>query len=265
VALARTVITLLLTIAFPEVHIAYMSFPYDKWSRSRGQKAVPLEVAQKLAEERDRLRAELQKARRDLDELAGDRSARAKQVDSLRERLREAEAEAASLREQLAEAVESEPVEHEQGTEDRFDESEESEIVRRLSHRIEELTKDLERVENRTKRAVEDARKQERVRLLSGLGDVLDSTLRALDMQGPDGPWREGLEAIHNQIVRYLEAEGVRLVGEKGQPMDPNLHEAVGVISAPEYEKGQIVDVERPGLVLEDGTVVRTARVQVAS
>lgn len=263
-------ITLLLTIAFPEVHIAYMSFPYDKWSRSRGQKAVPLEVAQKLAEERDRLRAELQKARRELDELAGDRSARAKQVDSLRERLREAEAEAASLREQLAEAVESEPVESEpveseQGTEDRSDESEESELVRRLSHRIEELTKDLERVENRTKRAVEDARKQERVRLLSGLGDVLDSTLRALDMQGPDGPWREGLEAIHNQIVRYLEAEGVRLVGEKGQPMDPNLHEAVGVISAPEYEKGQIVDVERPGLVLEDGTVVRTARVQVAS
>ena len=233
-----------------------MSFPYDKFSRSRGQRAVPLEVAQKLADERDRLRAELQKLRRRQDELAGDNEARARQAESLRQRAHEAEAEARSLREQLAEVAESESEDDEDG--------DQTDVVRRLSKRIDELTKDLERVESRTQKTVEDARRKERVRVLSGLGDVLDSTERALDMSKDDSPWRQGLEAIHNQLVSYLRTEGATLVGQVGDALDPGRHEAVDVVRAPGVDKGHIVDVERHGLMLEDGTVVRHAKVKVA-
>jgi molecular chaperone GrpE len=219
---------------------------------------VPLEVAQKLADERDRLCAELQKARRQRDQLAGDQEAMARQIDSLEGRVREAEDEARSLREQWASRAEQpEPGDTEQ--------DDQTDVVRRLSRRIDELTKDLSRVENRTQRAVEDARRQERVRLLAGLGEVLDSTERALDMQGAEGPWRQGLEAIHGQLIRYFEAEGAQLVGKVGEKMDPHRHEAVGVVAVEGREKGEIVNVERQGLVLENGTVVRTARVQVAA
>ncbi|MGM0558437.1 MAG: nucleotide exchange factor GrpE [Myxococcota bacterium] len=180
-----------------------------------------------------------------------------RQIEGLRERVQEAESEASSLREELASQQEARHSE----TPDRDDNSE---VVRRLSRRIDELTKDLQRVERRTQRSVEDARRQERTRLLAGLGDVLDSTERALEMQGAEGPWRQGIEAIHTQLIRYLEAEGAELFGEVGEKMDPHRHEAVGVVDVEKYDKGEIVNIERRGIELEDGTVVRTARVQVA-
>jgi molecular chaperone GrpE len=213
---------------------------------------VPIELAQKLKEERDRFAAELEKARRTHDRLNAELDAERVERDAMQSRLDASERQLEELRAEL-ELRAAEPVE-----------TVDTEVVKRLSARVEELTSDLERVQRRTRDTVDEARRDERVRILAGLGDVLDSVERALEM-GADGPWRQGLIAIRDQLFAFMRVEGATITGAVGQPMDPRLHEAIAVVSDSEYESGEIVSIDRHGIELEDGTVARAAQVHVAA
>ncbi|MFU8804965.1 MAG: nucleotide exchange factor GrpE, partial [Bradymonadaceae bacterium] len=136
--------------------------------------------------------------------------------------------------------------------------------LRALNRRIEELGRDLRRLQERSSETVAGARRQERVRLLSGLGDVLDSVERALTLGETESPWRAGLEAIRSQFHAYLRDHGATLTGKVGERLDPHIHQAIAVVDSPAFEAGQIAEVDRHGLELEDGTVVRPALVIVA-
>ncbi len=268
-----------------------MVFPYDKRPRGRSQRHVPMHVAEQLARQRDRLMAEVQQLRRENDRLRGAVRTTGAQQEAFERELAAAELELRTMRSELeaqqrraaraeeavkaqaaqtpptgqpdaaaearAEQNEAEEAEQERAEQERADE------VARLEERIEGLMDDLARVRRRAANAVSQAQRDERVRLLSGLGDVLDSIERALDM-GASGPWREGMEGIRSQLLAFFRTEGARLLGEPGEPMDPRLHEAVELVDSDDFESGEIVRVERHGLELEDGTIARTAKVVVA-
>lgn len=230
-----------------------MAFPYDR--RSLHHPQIPSHLTQQWAEERRLLIAEVQELRRENDRLLATEKNTEAEHNALERRALDAEQVAAELREALAERASEVP---------RSDTD--SRRMARLSRHIEELTADIERVQRKTSLAVQDARREERLRLVAGLGDVLDSIDRGLQSE-VDDLWKQGLEAIRAQFLAFLRAEKVQLVAEIGEPMDPRIHQAIAAIDADEangYVPGEIVRVERPGLALEDGALVRPALVIVA-
>ncbi len=223
-------------------------------------KVVPVEVAQQLLEQRDRLAAEVQKLRKRCDGLA----TRADSLEAQGARLRR---ELEELRQERRELLEERQALLEE-SEEKIDEEEIETLGvnqrERYEKRIARLNDDLDRLRERQGSEVATARKEERVRLMGGLTEVLDGVDRALDMIDEDNPWRQGLEAIQRQFLSYLRGEGAQSVGETGEKLDPRVHEAVMSVPSEDVEPGHIVEVKRPGLVLEDGTVVRSAQVTVA-
>lgn len=72
-----------------------------------------------------------------------------------------------------------------------------------------------------------------------------------------------GAKAIDRQLRQVLGTHGVQRIESLGQPFDPQFHEAIGTVDAPDAEPGTIVAEAEPGYVMHD-VVVRPARVQVA-
>ena len=74
----------------------------------------------------------------------------------------------------------------------------------------------------------------------------------------------EGFKLIHNKFKKVLDQNGVKpMEAGPSSPFDPDLHEAITQIPAPEEKlKGKIVDVVEKGYLLHD-KVMRFAKVVV--
>jgi molecular chaperone GrpE len=92
---------------------------------------------------------------------------------------------------------------------------------------------------------------------------VLDDMERALASR-PDGDsWANGLELITRKFQNILEAEGLKRIEAKGQPFDPNFHEAISSEPNGDVESGHVIEVVQNGYVLGE-RVIRPAMVRVA-
>jgi molecular chaperone GrpE len=141
----------------------------------------------------------------------------------------------------------------------------------------EELRAELERLDDRYKRALADLdnyRKRmagELERRVAESSDELlrqwlesvDSVERALLMADPGSSLHVGLEAVLQQMEATLERLGVSRVGAVGEPFDPERHEAVGVVTSDEVPDRTIVEVARSGYAIGD-RMLRPAQVVVA-
>ncbi len=215
------------------------------------------EVIVQLIREHDALEEKVRQLRRREAELEDRLEAEALECKAIRRQAREWEEEVSRLKQELADGER----EVEQEVPERAA-SESEEVIARLERRIESLLSDLNRLRARAEKSAAEARRDEQNRLLAGLGQLLDSLDRAIEMS--DGPWKDGLLAMENQFVRFLEEEGVDTIEGVGQQMDPRIHKAVDQVDDGKFEKGQIVEVRRKGFRLKDGTVVRPAEVVVA-
>jgi molecular chaperone GrpE len=100
------------------------------------------------------------------------------------------------------------------------------------------------------------------------IAEVIRALLPALDdldRARAHGDLEEGTpmsivaQKIHSAFERY----GLRLVGEKGEAFDPNLHEAVVQMPSPDVTTNTVADVIEPGYILGD-RLVRAAKVAVS-
>lgn len=96
---------------------------------------------------------------------------------------------------------------------------------------------------------------------------VVDDLERALmnlpeDCQGI--PWVDGITLIYQKMTSALEADGVKPMGNVGEPFDPNLHEAIGQAPSDDIPSGHIIEVLQKGYVIGD-RVLRPAVVRVAA
>jgi molecular chaperone GrpE len=137
-----------------------------------------------------------------------------------------------------------------------------------------ELIAELERLEDRYKRAVADLdnyRKrterdgdrrvaEARQALLRDWLEAVDSVERALRLE----PGDPGLTAVLEQMEAILARQGAARVGVAGERFDPERHEAVGVVPAVELPDGVVVEVARSGFGLGDGRLLRPAQVLVS-
>jgi molecular chaperone GrpE len=139
-----------------------------------------------------------------------------------------------------------------------------------------DLHAELGQMEDRFKRALADLdnyRKRsarELERLVTERGDavlrdwleVVDGVERALQ-QTADTPLYDGLRAVLQHMDAVLERHGVRRIGERGEPFDPNRHEAVDVRETDEAPDRTVVEVLRSGYARGE-RVLRPAQVVVA-
>jgi molecular chaperone GrpE len=140
-----------------------------------------------------------------------------------------------------------------------------------------ELAAELERIEDRYKRALADldnyrkraAREMEtrvagaQEAIIGDWLDVVDSVERAMQMEA-NGPCREGLGAVLEQVNSVLAREGVHRIGAPGERFDPERHAAIAVQNSAEAPDQTILGVQRSGFALGD-RVIRAAEVVVAS
>ena len=94
---------------------------------------------------------------------------------------------------------------------------------------------------------------------------VYDNLERAVAAEGgEDSPHKKGLEMIFAQYRKILEDLGVTEIQAKGQPFDPNIHNAVMHIDDENLGENEVAQVFQAGFMLGD-KVLRYAIVQVAN
>jgi molecular chaperone GrpE len=123
---------------------------------------------------------------------------------------------------------------------------------------------DFDNYRKRVERDQAEAARAGKREIALTLLETLDSFDRALE-HVRDDPVSivDGVRAIHRRLMRQLEAQGITQFASRGEPFDPNLHEAVASMESDQYESGTVVDEVQRGYRWGD-KVLRPARVRVA-
>ncbi len=77
-------------------------------------------------------------------------------------------------------------------------------------------------------------------------------------------PFLQGVSLIHKKLLETLKRRGVEAVDPKGEPFDPDLHEALMEQPSPEAEPGTVLMVHQKGYTMR-GKLLRAAKVVVAA
>ncbi|MFB4318089.1 nucleotide exchange factor GrpE [Actinomadura sp. 21ATH] len=135
-----------------------------------------------------------------------------------------------------------------------------------LQAQLDERTLDLQRLkaeyDNYRRRVERDrvaVREQALANVLNELLPVLDDIGRARDHEELVGGFKsvaEALEAVTGKL-------GLERYGEKGEPFDPTVHEALMHAYSPDVTETSVADVLQPGYRIGE-RVLRPARVAVA-
>jgi len=128
---------------------------------------------------------------------------------------------------------------------------------------------ELENVRKRSRRELETSTNLARANLLRELLEVADNFGRALEAapQGEEAPetgFGEGVRLIYVQFMDILRQNGCERIPAKGEPFDPNLHEAISQIETDEVPSQHVFAVVQEGYRLNDH-VLRPAKVVVAN
>jgi molecular chaperone GrpE len=78
-----------------------------------------------------------------------------------------------------------------------------------------------------------------------------------------DNSFYQGIEMIHQQLIKVLNDNGVDEIKSLGEDFNPNFHHAVFMEESHEVEEGKITEVLQKGYILKD-KVIRPSMVKVA-
>jgi len=126
---------------------------------------------------------------------------------------------------------------------------------------------ETENVRRRSQRELQDARRYavaDFARELLALADNFDLALASARRAGIGaGPLVDGIELTQRQFLQIMEKYGIRPIAAEGQPLDPNLHQAVMQVEAADATPGTVTQVLQVGYVIHD-RLLRPAMVAVA-
>jgi molecular chaperone GrpE len=124
-------------------------------------------------------------------------------------------------------------------------------------------------MENLRKRMLRDAEKSRRFaleRIMKDLLQVRDSMERGLEMADASATVEsliEGEKLTYRMLVKLMEDHGLEVIDPVGEPFDPELHEAMTVMPAPDAAENTVLEVLQKGFKLHE-RLIRPARVIVA-
>lgn len=129
------------------------------------------------------------------------------------------------------------------------------------------LLRERAEIENQRKRLQRDlelARKFANEHLLGDLLPVCDGLERGLMVETDDiKALREGMDLTLKALLKVAENNGLKQIDPLGQPFNPELHQAVGMVDAAQAVRNNVVSVMQKGYVLND-RLLRPALVMVA-
>ncbi len=91
---------------------------------------------------------------------------------------------------------------------------------------------------------------------------VIDDLERLLNSDASEETLRQGVEMIYKNLMAILQSHGLEAFTDRGNPFDPNVHEAVSVEETEENLDGKIVDTWLKGY-RHKGRLLRPAKVKV--
>lgn len=126
---------------------------------------------------------------------------------------------------------------------------------------------DLDNLRKRTQRELENARKYGLERLASELLPVRDSLeagiVAADDPTTGGNALLEGAQATLKLLDAALAQFSIDVIDPHGEPFDPQYHEAMSIVEAPEAEPNSVVTVVQKGFRIHE-RLLRPARVLVS-
>lgn len=126
---------------------------------------------------------------------------------------------------------------------------------------------EIQNVRRRAERDVEHAHKYALEKFAGDLLTVADSLERGLSTLDPQEdalkPAREGLELTLKVLLDVFAKYNLEPVDPQGQPFNPEWHEAMTMVPAPNAEPNTVIDVLEKGYLL-NGRLIRPARVVVS-
>ena len=131
--------------------------------------------------------------------------------------------------------------------------------VRELNDKYLRAVAELENTRRRAARDTESAVRNRAMSVVRGFLPVMDAIEAALTHNPSDA----GIQAMARAMSAAFEQVGVKKIESLGQPLNPQLHNAIQVTDAPDATPNTIVTEMQPGYTFED-TVLRTAMVVVA-
>ena len=126
------------------------------------------------------------------------------------------------------------------------------------------LMADFQNYKKRVEKEKSDIYSYANEKLVTELLNVLDNFERALEHEGEDKSFHEGMQMIFKQLFDVLEKSGLKEIPALGEEFDPNFHNAVMNEDTEEYESGTVSGVMQKGYTL-NGKVIRPSMVKVAS
>jgi molecular chaperone GrpE len=141
------------------------------------------------------------------------------------------------------------------------------EQVTALEDRALRVQAEAQNMIRRAERDVENARKFALERFTGALLPVIDNLERALAAMGePSDATRalaEGVQLTYRSFLDVLQKFDVAVVDPAGQNFNPELHQAMSIVEAPDAAPNSVVAVMQKGYTL-NGRLVRPAMVVVA-
>lgn len=235
----------------------YYNDPFGQRRTRQRPQGPTLEDFRALQERFEKLRAEYERQSAELTEAEQQLQIKSEALHKQSEDMKELDAELvwtrAALQQQETEHQEEEETSAEVDWADRY---------ARLQAELENLRK---RWEQRFAAETTEARHRILLDMLP-LADHLEMALKHADSQ--DGQTDEGfvenIRATHKAFLDSLQRYGVTPIEAKGQPFDPNLHEAVGQIPSDDVPEGMVAEVAQTGYS-EGDKLLRPSRVLVSA
>jgi molecular chaperone GrpE len=123
---------------------------------------------------------------------------------------------------------------------------------------------DFENYRKRVARDTAGAQERGAASLAKELLPALDNLDRAMEAAQADDPLLEGVRLVRAEIAAALARAGIEAFRPLGEVFDPNLHEAVATVAAPNGGAGSVVEVYQDGYRLGE-SIIRPARVVVGA
>ena len=125
---------------------------------------------------------------------------------------------------------------------------------------------DFDNFRKRTRKEVEEARRNGREDLLRAVLPVFDNLERAMQSAQRSSDVKamtEGLAMVQRQFVDALGREGIARVATVGKAFDPGVHEAIQQVETADHPAGTIIAEVQPGYT-QGERLLRAAMVVVA-
>lgn len=143
---------------------------------------------------------------------------------------------------------------------------EELEEMEELRDRHLRLAAEFENYRKRTRKEMRQARERAQASLAENLLDALDDLERFLETPADEttaGSLREGVQMVRDKLWKELSEAGLERMDPRGEPFDPELHDALITRAVEDREdEGLVSEVLMNGYLFGD-RVLRPARVEV--